>query len=530
MRSTFHSLETAKRSLFTQQTALSTVGHNIANANTEGYSRQTVNMTASRPMEAVGLMSSSTPGQLGTGVEFTSITRIREKFLDDQYRNENKSLGNWTIQADTLDKLESIMNEPSETGIRTVLDNFWKAWSDLSNNPGDLTGLKIVRENAVALADAFNYTSKKLSDLSSDLDSNISIKITETNSILSSISNLNGEIQRIEGLGNDANDLRDQRDLLTDKLSKILNITVQDTPQGYNILSLGGTSLVTGKAATPLTVDSLREAFDSGTLNSGEIYGMIFSRDTFVTDYKNQLDTLANSVANGQVKVTVPVGSVLPVGSTVTKVNADGSTTDVAITDANKEVTDASGMVLLVNGLNGLQKLGYTATDTYQQGIDFFTPSSGTTISAATISLNSLIVQDPSRIATSLRTVGSGSDTKAVKGNNTLALITSELKNQKFTFPLTNGSTLNGTIDDYFGSIVGQLGVQSQEATRQMNNQNSLVSQVQSNRQSVSGVSIDEEMSSMIMYQHAYNASARFMTTMDQILDKIINSMGVVGR
>lgn len=529
MRSTFHSLETAKRSLFTQQTALSTVGHNIANANTEGYSRQTVNMTASRPMEAVGLMSSSTPGQLGTGVEFTSITRIREKFLDDQYRNENKSLGNWTIQSDTLDKLESIMNEPSETGIRTVLDNFWKAWSDLANNPGDLTGLKIVRENGVALADAFNYTSKKLGDLSSDLNNNISIKVTETNSILSSISNLNGEIQRIEGLGNDANDLRDQRDLLTDKLSKILNVTVQDTAQGYNI-SLNGTALVTGKTSIPLTTAAIEDAYDSGTLNSGELYGMIYSRDTYVADYHSQLDTLANSVANGQMKVTVPKGSVLPVGSTVTVVNSDGTTTNVTITDANKEVTDSAGIVLRVNGLNGLQKLGYAATSTYQQGIDFFTSSSGSTITAATMSVNSIIVEDPSRIATSLRTEGSGSSTTTVKGNNTLALITSELKNQDFTFPLSGGSTLTGTIDDYFGSIVGQLGVQSQEATRQMNNQNSLVSQVQSNRQSVSGVSIDEEMSSMIMFQHAYNASARFMTTIDQILDKIINSMGVVGR
>jgi flagellar hook-associated protein 1 len=530
MRSTFHSLETARRSLFTQQTALSTVGHNIANANTEGYSRQVVNMTASRPIEAVGLMSSNAPGQLGTGVEFTSITRVREKFLDDQFRNESKSLGSWTVQSDTLDKLESIMNEPSETGIRTVLDNFWKAWSDLANNPSDVTGLKIVRENGMALAEAFNYTSKKLEDLGNDLTNNVSIKAQEINSMLTSISSLNGEIQRIEGLGNDANDLRDQRDLLTDKLSKNLNISVQETPQGYTI-NMGGTNLVTGQTVTPVTVDSLEDAYSTGTLNSGEVYGMFYSRDTYVADYKSQLDTLANTIANGEMQVKVPKGSVLPVGSTVTQVNSDGTYTSISITDANKEITDAEGITLLVDGLNGLQKLGFATTDTLQQGIDFFTFKTGSTeITAASITVNPIIVQDPSRIATSMRTEGTGAATKVIKGNNTLALITSELKNTNFTFPLSGGSNLKGTIDDYFGSIVGQLGVQSQEATRQLNNQNSLVTQVDGNRQSVSGVSLDEEMSNMIMFQHAYNSAARFMTTIDQILDKVINSMGVVGR
>ena len=146
MRSTFHGLETAKRSLVTQQVALQTTGHNVANANTAGYSRQTVNMVASKPMEAVGMMRSTAPGQLGTGVEFDSITRIREKFLDTQFRNESKTYGSWSIQLDTLEKLETIVNEPSNTGLRSVMDNFWKSWHDLSENPEDITARKLVRE------------------------------------------------------------------------------------------------------------------------------------------------------------------------------------------------------------------------------------------------------------------------------------------------------------------------------------------------------------------------------------------------
>lgn len=159
--------------------------------------------------------------------------------MDDQYRGESAASGNWTIQSDTLDKLEAIVNEPSNTGIRTVLDNFWKLWSDLSKNPEDPTARKIVVQTTQSLTDAINYMSTQLNNLDRDLTSNIDVKGKEIQTYLSSIVDLNQSIAKIEGMGDQANDLRDQRDLLTDKLSKIANITVVDTDAGYNI-SLGG--------------------------------------------------------------------------------------------------------------------------------------------------------------------------------------------------------------------------------------------------------------------------------------------------
>ncbi|KHF35030.1 Flagellar hook-associated protein 1 [Paenibacillus sp. P1XP2] len=173
MTSTFHSIETARRSLAAQTTALNTTGHNIANANTEGYSRQTVKMQASRPIEAYGMNRSNAPGQLGTGVEVTSINRIREQFLDSQYRNENSANGGWSIRSNTLEKLQAIINEPSETGIRTVLDNFWKSWSDLSKNPEDPTGRKIVVQTAQALTDGLNHMSRQIDSLENDLATSV---------------------------------------------------------------------------------------------------------------------------------------------------------------------------------------------------------------------------------------------------------------------------------------------------------------------------------------------------------------------
>lgn len=276
MTSTFHSIETARRSLFTQTAALNTTGHNIANANTEGYTRQRVNMQASLPIEAYGLLKSTVPGQMGTGVEFSSIDRIREMFLDDQYRGENAAFGNWSLQADTLSKLEAIVNEPSDTGIRTVLDNFWKSWSDLSKNPEDPTARKIVVQTAQSLTDAMNYMSTQLNNLERDLTTNIDVKAKEAQGYLTAIADLNKSIYKIEGMGDHANDLRDQRDLMADKLSKIANITVVETEAGYNI-SLGGQPLVEGGEVTA-TVDGafLNNAYASGTLKGGEAYGMIF--------------------------------------------------------------------------------------------------------------------------------------------------------------------------------------------------------------------------------------------------------------
>ncbi|SEU14125.1 flagellar hook-associated protein FlgK [Paenibacillus sp. NFR01] len=533
MTSTFHSIETARRSLFTQTAALNTTGHNIANANTEGYTRQRVNMKASSPIEAYGFSNSTVPGQLGTGVEFGSIDRIRETFLDDQYRGENASLGNWTIQSDTLDKLEAIFNEPSDTGLSTVLNNFWQAWSDLSKNPEDSTSRKIVAQTTQSLTDALNYMSKQLDNLDNDLSSNIAVKATEVQGYLSSITDLNASIFKIESMGDKANDLRDQRDLLTDKLSKIMNISVVDTDYGYSI-SMSGQALVTPNG-DPATVDSsfLTSAFASGDLKSGEVYGMLSSKSNYVTDYKAQLDNIANTIANGDIEVTLPNGSVLPEGtvlsSDVTIKKADGTTATVtAGTALPGGATLTADAKVTVKGLNGLHQLGYTMDGTLDPGKPLFTVSGdGSTITAGNITLNPLIAEDTNLIATSLRTTGTGGSETVVKGNNALALLLANQQINTFTSPSTG---IQGTASAFYKTLVGQLGIQSQEATRQTENSDYLVQQVDSRRQSVSGVSLDEEMSNMLVFQHAYSAAARFMTTYDEMLDKLINSTGTVGR
>ncbi|OCT13149.1 flagellar hook-associated protein FlgK [Paenibacillus pectinilyticus] len=524
MTSTFTGIEISKRSLFAQQAALQTTGHNISNANTQGYSRQVVNFVASAPLEAPSMQRSTVPGQMGQGVEFDQIKRVREKFMDTQFYDENKTLGEWNTRKDTLEKLEAIVNEPSDTGVRQVIEGFWSAWQDVSKEPDNLTARAALKEKALAMTDALNHTGKQLDDLKNDLTDNISVEVGSVNTMLTQVANLNREIFRTEGLGNNANDLRDQRDLLVDNISKIVNVSATETSGGYT-LKMGSTELVNGiNVSTELTPDSLSASLGSGDLQSGEIYGMFVSRDQYVASYKFQFDSMVKSLVQGAVPVTLPAGSVIPPGTTLT--GADGN---------SYSGTLAADTKVIVNGINGMHQLGYTLEDPPKSGIPFFTLKEGATdFTADSITVNPDIVKKVANIAASSRTyVDTDGKTKVVRGNNDIALALAGMQNQKFDFdPNANGTPLltNGTFDEFLRAIVGQLGVQSQEATRQTTNQQALVDQVDSRRQSVSGVSLDEEMANMIKFQQSYNAAARALTTFDEMLDKVINSMGTVGR
>lgn len=514
MTSTFHSIETSRRSLSTTTVSLNTVAHNIANADTVGYSRQVVHTSATNPLEAVAFKNATSAGQIGTGVEATSVQRVRSLFLDTQYRSENSSLSSWTTKADTLSKLETVVNEPSDTGMQKVLDQFWSAWSDLSNNPQSTTNQKILKETTLALTDSMNQMSKQLDTLSTDLTSSINLDATSVNSLLSTVASLNKGIMSVEALGNDANDLRDQRDYAVDQLSKYGNVTATELSDGYQI-NFGGQVAVTGTTVTQVTAASLQAAYQGGTLTGGEINGLFTSRDQYVVNQKSKLDQLANTLANGELTVTLPAGSVIPNGTTLN---------GVTYSDEAGNRTLTSDLSVTVNGINGLQKLGYDSSG--DQGTDFFSASDGSgTITAGNITLNTTLKNDPTKIAYSLRTTGTGDNEKVVSGNGGLALIMSELQNTKMDF----GGTTPSTVQDYFSGIVGELGVDSAEAARQTDNAQTLTDQVDSNRQSVSGVSLDEEMTDLLKFQHAYSASSRFMTTMDQLLDKLINSTGRVG-
>ncbi|WP_379157234.1 flagellar hook-associated protein FlgK [Paenibacillus sp. sgz5001063] len=522
MRSTFHTLEVGKRGILAQQTALATTGHNITNANSPGYSRQVAKMAAARPIEFPGMTRSTNPNQMGMGVEVTSINRVRDFLLDIEYRNQNSDLTTWNVKQEALSNIEGIFNEPSDNSIATSISEFWSSWQQLSKNPSstDLSARTVVQQKALALTETFNHIASQLNTLSDNLTQRIDVRIGEANKAATQIADLTSTIKHVEALGDNANDLRDQRDLLVDQLSSLGNVQVTETGDNYQVM-FGSVLVVNGDQ--PPTEFTLANA---SSLTKGEIAGYIESRDVHTQNYINQMNIMANTLATGKIEVTLPAGSILPPGVTIPGAQMD-------VTNPSMLAKDAK---YTVDGLNGLHKLGYTLQDPATVGKDFFVTDTGSgTITAANIRVNPEIVANLANIAASMRTekvtVNGVTTEKVLQGNGSMALLIASLAEGKFDYSSQNGAIADdGTFGGYLQSVIAQLGTDSDNASRMVQNGTLLSDHAESLRQSVSSVSLDEEMADMIKFQHAYSASSRVITTIDEMLDKLINGTGVVGR
>src|SRR5699024_10179737 len=234
--STFQGLEVARKALFAQQSALYTTGHNISNVNTEGYSRQRVNFEATTPFPVPSRFQPQLPGQMGTGVQIESVQRMRDQFLDAQYRSEHSKLGYWTTKQEALSRMENLLNEPSDTGLSNRMDLFWQSLQDLADHPENTGARAVVGQRGLALAETYNHLSQNLGAIREDLKNQLINSVdndlsegnvtSEINLLLNNINELNKNIQEIEPHGYVANDLYDQRDRLIDELSNYMNIEV----------------------------------------------------------------------------------------------------------------------------------------------------------------------------------------------------------------------------------------------------------------------------------------------------------------
>ncbi|WP_088070582.1 flagellar hook-associated protein FlgK [Gottfriedia luciferensis] len=504
MRPTFMGLETAKRGMFTQQAAISVLGHNIANANTDGYTRQRVNMQQTSPFPSIGMERPYIPGLIGTGVEATSVQRVRESFLDIQYRNNNSQLGYYASRSDALQKMEEIMNEPSEQGLAKTLDRFWQSLQDLSLNPSNSGARSVVLERGKAVAETFNYLSKSLKTVQSDQKNQIEVETQNVNSLLNQIQNVNRKIADVEPHGVLPNDLYDERDRLIDKLSNLVNIKVTYT-------SSGGQSLpaAEGKA----TIDLVTE--DGSVIESGRVIdGTDIKADPKYLKVNYDTTTgLVDTVSIGN--NTIDVENFKSMGKLNSLIKSFGylDSTNAQVgtyPEMLKNLDDIANT--FATTFNTVHASGITLNDV--NGGNFFGSTSGP-ISASTINV----------VISNLNDIAAGSTTSDGDGKNALALADVMRRTD-----LTIGSTTNTSITAFYQGVIGGMGVQSQEAERLMTNSGILVDSVDQNRKSVSSVSLDEEMTDMVKFQHAYNAAARNITAIDEMLDKIINGMGIVGR
>ena len=526
MRSTFMGLEASKRGLFTQQSALYTTGHNISNANTQGYTRQRVNMEATLGYPGPGLNAPKTPGHIGTGVQAHSVQRMRDEFVDRQFRQETNKLGYWEATTKAISQMEDIMSEPSEFGLNQAFNDFWKAMEDVGTRPKEAAARQVAISKAEALADSFNYIHTQITQVKQNLGNEIDVSITDINSTLKQIAAINEQIQAVEPNGYMPNDLYDARDVLIDKLNEFIPVSVERVPSGGNALAIAegsytvkfnGIDLVNGRKYAQLTATSA-----NGTVN-GEVDSMPFKslnvselgfppdRTTSAAEFEHNdfeaskgkilslIDSYGYSVVNpdGTLQIDPATGEAVTKGYYPEMLGKLDHLAEQFITEFNKLHVE-------------LYTLDSGPTKPSVKGEAFFTGTS-----ASDIKVSNAIISDPSKLAASKE--------QNQEGNGQGAF---NLANLQFT----GINTLDGaTFQTFYTGLIGKLGVDGKESERLRFNTETIRLTVENNRSSMNSVSLDEEMTNMITFQQAYNANARMITVVDECLDKIINGMGRVG-
>jgi flagellar hook-associated protein 1 FlgK len=464
MSGLFQGLEIGKRSLLTQQLAMFTTSHNIANVNTPGFSRQRVILGTTRPLDLPD-------GRIGTGVQTLSVNQLRDGFLDQQFRRERNALGAWTVQKRLLDQIELTFAEPQDNTIGDLMSRFWQSWQDLANDPTTATR-NAVREQGRLLVEAFHRTAGQLDDLATNLNSEIERGANAINDLAAQIADLNRQISTAEAGGQAANDLRDQRALAIDQLSQLAQVQVEQTYTGAVNVYIGSMELVhaneyhrlvavPGTGPGPRNMDVVWDySGRSVQFSGGELDALIQARDTWLPESREALDAL---------------------------------------------------VARLVAQVNDLHRQGTTRDG--RTGISFFDPLY---LKAGTIQLSALAADTSSENIVVGRT-GAESDVDIAQALADLA--------EQAAMP-DGRTTLNG----FYDSVVSTIGTRSAEARDVTETQTLLVNQLENQRQSVMGASLDEELANMIKFQHAYEAAARVITTMDEALNTVVNGMGIVGR
>ncbi len=539
MASTFGGLEIAKRALFTQQSAIYTTSHNISNANTPGYSRQRVNMQTVSPFPAASRNRPEIPGQIGQGVEAGTVQRIRDDFVDMQFRTENTKLGYWEARANALSQMEQILNEPSDTGLSSVLNQFWEALNILSVNPEDTGARAVVQQRGQAVAETFNYISDSLTAIQMDLESELNVSNDNINALLSQIQGVNNQIKAVEPHGYLPNDLYDERDKLIDELSKYVNIEVDYESSGGQALDIAQ-----GIANIRLVDADGNPQEDA----AGKDISYLITKDNEVNNLYFKVDKV-----NGQSAITeVRIGAEFDEsGKYKDNTGVNVAPIDFIATGKIKGLIESHGYQdgnkvegLYTKMLADVDKMAYTFAKAFNlqhakgftlegvAGEDFFDLQGSDETSyigyAAIMDISQTIKDSADNIAASMQSDALGNGQNAINLANIKDKVFDETNTEeKKLFDLLGKNT---SVESFYESIIGNMAVQAQEANRMQANAQTLSSSVESRRQSISGVSLDEEMTNLITFQHAYNAAARSLTVVDEMLDRIINQMGLVGR
>ncbi|HXD62158.1 MAG TPA: flagellar hook-associated protein FlgK [Lacisediminihabitans sp.] len=471
--STFGTLNTAYTGLIAARRGLDVVGQNIANANTDGYTRQRVTTSAS--VTAPSSLQMTATFTVGQGVSVDGVARLGSTLLDARVRTATAVSGYWDVRSSALSSLEQNLQEPGANGLSTTLQKFWSAWQDLGNNAAvPATGTALITQAtglASQIAGGYRQVDTQWSTLRTDADA----KVAALNDAGARVADLNGQIRMTLAAGGSANELIDQRDTLMTTISKLAGGTARDLPNGTTEILIGGNPIVSGDHFNAVSLVGSYHMDAAGT------------------------DPVQLTWANGNV-VALDGGELG--GSVAVLAAANGSGTGGVIAEAAASYSKLA--TELATKVNAVYSTGANAAGT--TGANFFSFAAGLPPAVGL----TVVPTTPADLATA--TPGAG----AYNGDVAGAIA-----------QLGTGAT---SPDSTWAGIVSGIGTQSRTAQQQSTLAGLATTAATNNQLSNAGVDLDEENVNMLSFQRAYQGAARVMTAVDEMIDTLINHTGLVGR
>ncbi len=471
----------ARSALLTHQQALQTISQNIANAETPGYSRQEAVLVANTPVRLPY-------GNVGTGVHVETIIRKRDILLDENYRTSAGQSGQAGMRHGLLSQLEGVFGEPTDAGMTNALDQFWGAWNDLASTPSSGAARAVVQQRGRQLTQLFNSYDTQLTQQRTGSMERLSSTLAQVNQYAQQVAELNHRIVASESGGHTANDLRDQRDIALDGLSRIAGTRTINQADGTVSVIIGNSTLVDGSTARPLSLQL-------------------------------EIPTPPPTVTPSDVPVRIRLGNspdrLAPLGGEL-KAIVDNINTEIPSLRGQLDAMASS----LAEEVNAAHTAGYIFNGTTIPGTaagNFFATGTVTNpVRAGTIALDSLIAGDASKIA------ASGNANAPTDNTAALALTALRTASDTVSYTTPSGTTVSGSFLGFFRGTVTALGISTQAAGDDAAVYGSLAGQADARRLSVSGVNTDEELVNMMRVQQSYTAATRLIRTADEMLQTLL--------
>ena len=461
-------LSVARSAIAAHQSAMQVTSHNVANAETPGYTRQRAMLVESWP-------AVMPYGNLGTGVFVHDVTQIRDTLLDATYRRETSNASGFGLRRDLLGQVEAVFDEPSEHAFAATLDAFWNAWSDLANSPLDATARRLVQQRGSQVAFALNGMAGRLDALAGDTMARLRNGVGDLNASARQVAELNTQIVAMESGGHTAGDLRDARNRILDSMSAQAAVQVIERRDGSVAVLVANQTLVDG---------STHKAIEVG--GSPSAVTLSFAGDA------DPLPSLGGDL-----------------GAMTQLLNED-------LPQLRAKLDDLAGGI--VSAVNGIHRTGWSPTGDPDavappgwtgSNVDFFA-AGGTT--AATIALDAGVAADANRIAVGNVHGGTGS--------NAIATAMGRLRDTAVPVGTPPSST---TLASFYRGTVSDLALRTGAAASSATVYETLSAQAEVRRQSVSGVSTDEELVQLMRHQQAYVAATRLVQSVDEMADALLN-------